>query len=190
MDDSSIDFTPDFCDFHNKKYGTKLTIDDFFTYDYSKVLKISKRRTLFRVLRFYFSDHFLNLKPLPDAVEPIDKLSEISDLTLLTHRPRLILKNKTYDCIDKYFPGNFKDIYFAKGPFNMFSKTKEDFIKKNNGTFAVDDLYNNAIKIAEIDIPVYLHPRPWNNKNNNNKNIHRIPWPKIVDHIINQQIYK
>jgi 5'(3')-deoxyribonucleotidase len=99
----------EFTAFHNGRYQTSITPDQFLTYEYQDVLGLSTAETVQRLFEFHEQD-CLHVEPLEEAQDALGKLSESYDLQIITARDPQFEKS-TREWLDKNFSGIFSDIF-------------------------------------------------------------------------------
>lgn len=184
IDEVLIEFARGFCDYHNEKYGTKLTLSSFFTYKFHLVLKIPQEECTARVNDFFTTDFFTNLSPVDGAVQAIRILSKDYDLPVITSRP-LFLRDQTNHYLDQYFPGMLSDRYFSSSYYHNSGGplSKPALCKQLCADVIVEDSIDYALQCAEFGIAVILFDRPWN-QGPLPKGVTRFyNWPQIVEFI-------
>jgi uncharacterized HAD superfamily protein len=160
--------------YHNNLYHTELKREDFFSYNFWEVWGGSKAEAVEKILAFYKTDFFKNIKPVPEAIELMKSLKERGDeLYVVTGRPDEIV-SETKDWIERYFPNMFTDIYNTNH-FSLINqpKTKSEICNMLSIKAIIDDNKDHALDCAEAGIKVFLLDCPWN-KEVSHSNITRV----------------
>lgn len=176
-------FTEPFMNFHNKKYGTRILLNQVNNYDFHSLLGITEEESIGRVYRFYESDEFYSIKPLDGAVEAIETLHEIGHhLELITARPK-IMEVKTRNWINKYFPDKFSNIHITNSyALEGTSVKKSEVCKKQNIPLIIDDSPHHAIDCASAGVDAILLNYPWNLNVAMPENVTRVnSWKEIIE---------
>ncbi|MBR9706919.1 MAG: hypothetical protein GOV15_00605 [Candidatus Diapherotrites archaeon] len=122
-----------------------------------KIYKYFKPIKYFKFLMF--------LPPMHGAIQAIKELNKKHELVIVTSR-RPHMQRMTLKWLDKYFPGQFKQIYFTTtnlhGPRDK--KQKAEKCVKAHIPLLIDDSLSYAKHCAEKGINVLLYTQPWNQK--------------------------
>ena len=180
LDDVLTDFVGGLAKYLNKFYGTSFTRDDFYTFDLQEVWGGTREEAIQKVLDFYRSDFFKNLKPFEDAQEAVNLLSQKHEMIIITSRPRFIEK-ETVTWVEKYFPGNFSKIYFAKDHADINQgKEKLEICEEVNVDVLIDDCLEHLTK-HKNNTRLFLYDAPWNRNKFTPNGIERVKsWKEIV----------
>ena len=181
VDDTLAAFQVKWLEYHNKLYGTHFTLSDIYDYDYSKTMKIPWEVAVERVLEFYKTKDFREIVPVDGAVETVSQWNEHS-LFIITSRPDS-LKRLTRSWVKKHFPNKISKFIFT----NQFRVnddtpclTKADVAKKLKLDFMIEDTLKHAVDIANVNIPVILLNKPWNQTDEKFEKISRVnSWHEV-----------
>ncbi|MEM4260648.1 MAG: hypothetical protein QXG00_05410 [Candidatus Woesearchaeota archaeon] len=168
--------------YHNSKYKTKTRYHDLITHGLSTYWNCSEDETTKRILEFYNTDHFENLKPIYGSKVAIKILRKKHILSAVTARP-MIIEHKSIKWLNKHYPNSFSAVYHTNIMLDYYNpkNKKSDYIKKYNINILIDDNLNFATECAEKDIKVLLFNSPWNQSKNLHKNIKRVfSWRQIT----------
>ncbi len=160
-DDVLIDFNSQLCQFHNQTYGTALSIEDFITFDFSRVWGCSEDEAFSRVMSFYQSTHYGQIKRVDGAMSALERMKRDHDLLVLTARPEEV-KQETIMSVTKYFPGIFSDVHFAHAFGSGQRRTKAEVCLELGVELLIDDSLGNVRGCRAAGIETYLYRRPWN----------------------------
>lgn len=186
MDDILAEFVDGFLQFHNDLYGTTVRKKEMFTYHFEDVVGITKDQIEERLLQFYTTDYFQNIKPVSGAEKGIDELAQSHELAVITARP-YIIRLETERWLNQYFSNCFASIDLT----NQFqyrdqgNKRKKSEVGKERGIqMMVEDNPKHADDCASQGIPVLLLDYPWNQTVELPENIKRVhSWREIVEEI-------
>lgn len=186
LDDTIANFTLDFLEFYNKKYGKNFTLDSVNCYDYYTGLGLDKE-TLMQILdEFYQTEGFADLGLVTGAKEGIEKLANDNELYIVTGRP-VAMRQITEDWVNKYFPGIFEEILITNtysSTINDARVTKSSFCLSIGAPVIIDDNLLFAKECANQNVRVLLFDCPWNQEEDLNQNIARVySWQEITEQI-------
>ena len=161
-DDSLIQTTPVFNNFHNFKYGKNLRYEDYHIYDFSKIWEITNEQILADEVNFYESEFYNYIIPCPGAVEAVDYLSNEYGLDVITGRSKRNEIHLHYTLQKHFQRHHFSSITHL----SMYDTEKriekwEKCIELNN-RLLIDDHCGHLIKAAEKNIHGILMEAPWN----------------------------
>ncbi|KAI1315817.1 hypothetical protein EDD11_000312 [Mortierella claussenii] len=149
-------------DFHNDTYGTCLTMDDFVSYDYTKVWGGTREESIAKWRLFFDSPYFLKVEPVDGSLETLKLLkSRRYSLVIVTARQQFVA-DLTKKFVDRHFPGIFESIYFAnhflteQEKMTFISKPKSVICRDVHAQLLIDDSLENAAEVARAGIPVLL----------------------------------
>lgn len=182
VDDVLADMNAALCSFHNERYGTSLTKEDFKDYDLWKTFGCEKEESNRRIVELYDSKQFREIKPMEYSVECIDVLVKKHELFVITSRFGTAVE-ETKIWLDKYFAGKFKELLFSKFyAQNGKRKTKADVCKEYNISAIIEDSPVYAKECADAGIQAYLFDSPWNRSMEKHPLITRVKsWKEIID---------
>ena len=176
IDDTVLDFYPEFAKFCNENYGKNVTPHEL-ALDFYDVLG-SKEEALSILRDFVDAGYGHTLKFFEDFKNIFSKLNENFEIVFITSR--------SYDFRDKtieYFKKNLGEfdykIYYARD----YDPKRKSFVCKNfDVDFLVDDLHFNAMDCAENGVKVLLLDKPWNQNCSEHENITRVKdWNEIME---------
>ncbi len=182
IDDTLGDYTSSLAEFHNQEYNTKLTRNDFHSYNFWEVWGGTREESIEKVDNHTKLGHIMNVKPLEYSVECIKILKKKNELILITSRPENTTKKETEYWINKNFPDSFSKIYYSYNKVRMQEgKTKEEICIELNVDFLIEDNIDHALDASEKGIKVLLIDSPWNKSKPLSKNITRVKdWKEIL----------
>ena len=149
--------------FHNEKYGTRLTKDDFYSYDFWKVWGGTRDEAIKKVMEFFASDAAWSIDPMAGSMKALMELKEKGhELFIITHRNNDIV-GKTEEWLEKHFPRVFAGAHFGNAySFSGEGRKKSDICKELGVEVLVDDHMENVRDCASAGIRVLLFDQPWN----------------------------
>ncbi len=164
-------FTTQFTDIIQRKYGFRLTDRDMYSYDVNLVLGITKDEVADIVTETLKSDLPLN----PMAKETLDKLaSEGHNIFLLTARSDALI-----DHTSRWL--NLKGVTH-NGLFHL--KTGEKYLADISVDIVVEDNLEEALELTRKVKHVLLYDQPWNKTKNIKGLLKRVhDWSEIYEEV-------
>ena len=181
FDDIITDFLSALLEYHNGKYKRNDKLSDFKEYKYWPVWGVDRDEETKRVLDFHDDGSFDKIKPIRDAVESVNKLSERHKLFIITARS-LRFEQKTEAWIKKHFGKKIKVLY--SGDFFTGTASNKAKICLNEGiSLMLEDNMEYALDCAKNGIRVILFDKPWN-QDVEHKNVIRVfDWKEAIKEI-------
>jgi uncharacterized HAD superfamily protein len=181
LDDTLLNLSGTFIEFHNSKYGTAYAREEAISPFFEEVWDITKEDVFKRLHEFYNSEHYLGAEPVKGAPEAIARLAETNELYIVTASPEEI-KDRVEVWLGKHFTNKFKGIHFIKKSiFDENIRNKKDVCEELGIEVFIDDALHNAEDISSAGIPVFLLDAPWNQKPINSTLVTRVhSWDDIV----------
>ncbi|KAG0232404.1 hypothetical protein BGW42_008195 [Actinomortierella wolfii] len=149
-------------EFHNDTYGTNLTMDDFISYDYTKIWGGTREESILKWREFFDSPYFLKVEPVEGSLETLKLLkSRRFSLVIVTARQQFVAE-LTKKFVDRHYPGIFESIYFAnhylteQERLTFISKPKSAICRDVGAELLIDDSLENAFEVAQEGISVLL----------------------------------
>ncbi|KAK4529878.1 hypothetical protein CCYA_CCYA02G0735 [Cyanidiococcus yangmingshanensis] len=105
-------FVPALCDFHNERYGTKLTATDFQSYRFAEVWGGTDSEAIHKVHEFFRTPAFQELVPVPGAKQVLQSRLDRFRFVVVTSR-QLVIERETRAWLDRNFGGIFEQVYFG-----------------------------------------------------------------------------
>lgn len=173
-------------EFHNENYGTTHLLDDYTSYQPTKLWNCDYAEVMRRVKEYHESEHAKNVQPVEGAIEAIQELSKKCDLAIVTMRPpetepvtRMLLEQ---------FPPVFQGIHFIGSWSGLPGiKNKADICKEIGASLFIDDSLHNAEIISAAGIPVLLFNANWNQREALPPLVKRVfSWGEILEDIKNR----
>ena len=161
-DDVLFQFNEALFSFHNRIYGTSITLEEITTFTLSEIWKCSEEEEKERVFGFYNSEDIRKMPPHDGAVETVRRLAAQHDLLVITSRPRFILASTTQH-VELHFPGIFIDVVTTNAyARDGLKRTKSEICLELGIATIVDDSLSNVRDCAQNGIRALLFRRPWN----------------------------
>ncbi|MFA6273640.1 MAG: hypothetical protein WC662_00585 [Candidatus Paceibacterota bacterium] len=183
VDDVLADFISQVILFHNAKYETKLQKEDFFSTRYYEVWGGTKTETHEKLDKFYETDYFKEIIPVPDSLKAVSFLKNLGhDLYLVTGRRDSLIPG-TSKWIEKHFPNIFSGIYNT----NTFvadaslRKNKSLVCKELNISVMIDDDLMHIHDCVSSCLQVLVFNQPWNQKVLPSKAIRVLDWNDVIE---------
>lgn len=188
LDDVLFAFVVPFLEWHNRRYGTDLTLEDLASARYLfEAWGGTTEEAIERVPLFFREVDVLGLEPIPGAVECLDRLEAEYHLVVVTARDREFA-GVTEPWIEKYFPGVFDRVILGVGHSERGERsvTKADVCRQIGASVMVDDQVAHLAGAAENGIRTLLFGRyPWNESQPLPPNTLRVAdWPEVCAALI------
>jgi len=149
LDDVIYPFLPTMIPFHNDRYGTEFTVDDYHTFDFHEVWGGTRSEAMEKVVGFF--DVLHKDGPVPDpmaeAATAIDKLAGEFRLVIVTARFDE-LRRHTHAWLDKHFPGLFEEVHLCNSFGPGVRRTKASICDELDAVALVDDSLKNVTAVA------------------------------------------
>lgn len=161
IDDVIVDHYEEVVKFHNERYGTAHTLEDYTTDHWSQVWGTNHEETERRAKEFA-SRGVHDRKIKPGAIEAIKKLGLSRDLVIVTVR-RKVNVQPTREWLDKHFANVFREIHFLPIWEENTKQTKADICRELGADHLIDDNLRHCSVAAERGIKALLFgDYPWN----------------------------
>jgi hypothetical protein len=179
--------------FCEKEKNILIKRDDFFTYYWPDVLKISLEEAIKLDEEFKESEFFENILPLENSTDIINDLKNNHELFVITARPNKF-ENKTKKWLENNFENSFNEIIHTEDPYGIErgnNRTKCEICLEKYIDFLIEDNSKTSLDCAKKGVKVFLIDNPWN-QNCEHENIIRVKnWKEIKEKIgeLNNGIY-
>ena len=159
LDDTLAYTNVTMCKWHNEKYGTNLSMDDFHSYYYWKNPGWgTPAETIAKVYEFLRSPIANEIPPIEGAQRGTKRLKEAGyKLVVITARMHDI-SNESVEWLEKHFPGIFDTVYFTSG-FQAAVEITEQPVTEISGPPAHKHTNSHPTDPRGHHIPVYSGPR-------------------------------
>jgi len=197
IDDVLATNAKEFIEFSNKRWGTKLTPDDYTEHwaemwgiDYEET---NKRREVILKEKLFTSYSFFD-----EARAILKELKKHYRLVIVSSRSNEVHK-ETLEWLDGEFKSIFSEIHFAKiwddpklHVLKKLKMTKAEICKEIGADYLVDDQPKHCIAAADAGIKsVLFGDYGWNKHTKLSKNMVRIKkWQDLLVYFNNEQLQK
>ncbi len=176
IDDVLADSARGFVEFSNKRWGTKLGVDDYLE-DWAKMWELEQDQAQMRAQDMYDPDVIGNFKHDESALAVLLTLKKDYKLVITTSRARLVQKD-TSDWLNRHYKGIFEAIHHAgfydNYTANSTKMTKAELLKSIGADYIVDDHPKHCFAAAEAGMQAILFGNyKWN------RDIKKLP-PRIT----------
>lgn len=174
--------------FHNQRYGTRHTENDYITDHWSRVWQVSHEETERRVAEFHDSEAYASLEAVSGARDALEELRQRYNLVVVTVRRRRSV-NLTEKWVEKHFPGIFRNIRFVHIWEDENTKTKADICQELGASWLIDDSIKHSIAMAQSGGNAILFGNyVWNQADLLPVGVERIEnWPAVVEYFANDR---
>lgn len=184
IDDVLFPFVDGIASHHNALRGSRLTVQDFVTFDLAKVFGSSQEETEAIVKSFLESDN-IHLEPVAGAKEALARLKRDFDVILVTARNEYF-KTKTVDWLRRQLPDLFADVHFAGNPHDGRPfRPKGAICYELGAKLLIDDYPENLRSAVSFGIDgVLFGSKPWSFVDDEEVNI--VPcmdWSAVIEYI-------
>lgn len=188
IDEVLADTVGAFIEFSNRRFATKLSVNDFIHWNWVDCLRLPQKAVAQRVDEFVTSSYYDNIKPVPGSIEMTKQLSKSHELLAVTSRFGNCV-NKTEPWLFRHFPGIFRDVHFAHNPMPGVTshgiRSKAQICNEIGSSVLIDDSLSFVKECVGSGVRVILLDRPWN-KQPVTDGVYRVAsWDKIP-HIIGE----
>jgi len=139
--------------FHNEKYGTDHTAEDYlqegvFMSFWDRIWDVSEEETMKRYEEFVQFKLEHNLPPLPHALEVLQKLKGNYELVVVTARDKRGVQ-MTHDALTEHYPDIFSDVHFVPLWGGEEKATKALICNEIGADYLIDDSFEHCKLAAE-----------------------------------------
>lgn len=147
---------------HNRIYGTDHNVGMFSTFRFCDVWGGTNQEVYGKILKFFESDDFLNLEPVPGAFEALSELKEHFEIYIVTAR-QTFLEKITRTWLLRHYPGIFRDVRFGNHNSKTGKKkTKSKICEEIGACVLIDDCPTHVEDCARV-LPLTILFN-WNNQ--------------------------
>lgn len=164
LDDVLASSAQGFVDYSNKRWGTRLTVEDYNEH-WSEMWGIEHEETIERAHDIYASRVQRDFIHDREAALVLKDLAKRYKLVITTSRHRQVQQD-TLDWLEKHFPEVFSDVHFAgiwedwgqrKQTLDEAAKlTKADLLKKIGAAYIIDDHPKHCNGAAKVGVQALL----------------------------------
>lgn len=165
--------------YHNSKYGSSLSFNDFTGFKYQPHSdKIADAHD--KMKEFARSQEYMFIDPLPGAREALHDLSNMFDFHLVTARDVETMET-VETMLEKHFSGMFKGLHFlGAGDMVNLTQSKLDLCANLGVSILVDDSVTNFELLDDFEIDGILFGEyPWNKKEHPESLIRITDWAQL-----------
>jgi len=149
---------------HNRIYGTDHTIGMFSTFRFCDVWGGTDQEVIRKIRKFFVTDDFYNLEPVPGALEALTELKDHFEIYIVTARQNC-LEAVTRTWLLRHYPGIFHGVRFG----NHYSasgvkKAKSQICEEIGACVLIDDSPKHVEDCARV-LPLTVLFN-WNNQHN------------------------
>ncbi len=152
FDDLLYPFMSVLVPFHNERYGTDMTIDDYLTFNFEDLWGNTRAEAMDRVDKCFDDLDALDKHPGPisGADVALPKLADFYDLYVVTARHDE-LHERTTTWLEHHFPGVFADVFLCNSYMEdgrHTKRTKLSVVTEIDAVALVDDSLSNVRSVA------------------------------------------
>eukprot|EP00762_Andalucia_godoyi_P006461 ANDGO_02894.mRNA.1 Putative 5'(3')-deoxyribonucleotidase len=188
LDEVLGQFVEALCRFHNKLFGSNLSLDDFFSYDFMNVWGGTAEQSSEKVLQFFQSEDFQKIEPVPGSLQVLQNLKNSGcNLVVVTARQNIV-EAETRRWLNEHFPDLFTQVLFG----NHYSQTGKSIPKSElclsvGAKVLIDDNVRYANQCAAVGIQTILFDWDgrygWNKAETHESVIRAHSWSAVADMI-------
>lgn len=176
-----------FVTFSNKKWGTRLTVED---YDerWAIMWNVSHEEEKERAHTIHSEGIVKDFVHFPEAKDALQRLAEQYWLVVTTSRANHV-KEYTKEWLDRYFGGLFEEVHHTGFYDSLHSGahklTKADLCRSIGADYLIDDQPKHCFASAEVGIPSLLFGvYPWSRDIKQlPKDVERVKdWQEVLDY--------
>lgn len=185
IDEVLYPLVPNLADYHNKNYGTTLTVEDFDTYDFNKVWGGDVPSAVDKVYAYLGRDD-LHVVPIEGAKEALEELSKGYTLVVVTSRNGQLFGTKTEAWLRQHFPEVFSHVHFAGNHYDGHTfRTKSELCLEIGARLLIDDQPRYVNECAEQGIrSILFGSYGWNSDLTEHQDIVRCKnWSEVVKYV-------
>jgi uncharacterized HAD superfamily protein len=166
--------------FYEEETGQYVSKEEFFSYNWADVWKISLEEAIEWDRKFKESPYFENISVVEGAKEAIQKLKDEHEIYVVTSRP-IEFKQKTVEWLWNHF-GIDESRIFLSGDFHRTQgKTKEQICSDLGISVIIDDRGDFGLNYARVGMKVLMPDKPWNQEFEHENLIRCDGWEGILD---------
>lgn len=147
--------------FHNERYGTRHTTEDYLAPGeygtfWMHIWNTDKTETLRRYEEFLIHKFKHGLPPLSGAIEVLESLKQRYELVIITSRDKRGV-SITHEALNKYYPSIFKDVHFVPLWDTGKKATKAQISQSVGAEYLIDDSFEHCLLAAEAGIEALVY---------------------------------
>lgn len=162
IDEVLAEYAATFCEFHNKRYGTNVSMKEAKAYSFWRNFNTTDADIRNKMNEFHETEEFKLIPPVPGAKEHLATLP-VSKIIAITVRSNEI-ESQTKTWLETHFKGKVQAVHFARNIHagEQTNKTKADYCHEAGVRVMIEDSLENAKDCAQAGIPTILLDKPWN----------------------------
>lgn len=164
IDEVLFPFVPEIMRWHDRKYGTRLNIEQFASYQFWQAWGGTREQAIHKVIEYFLSADADQVLPFTDAKKTLENLKSFGiDLHIVTSR-QLEVMPATIARIERHFPGIFNDI-ISVNHYSVSGKqsTKIAACRSVGAQLIIEDQIANAKECLAGGVNVIIYGQyPWN----------------------------
>lgn len=184
LDDVLAEHVEAFINFSNKKYGTRLKVQDYYE-RWAELWQIENDEAERRAAEFHTSENISRYRMKIDSLDALKILSKYYDLYIVTARRKWVIED-TIEWVNKHYPNLFKGIHFVPiwEPNNKV--TKAEICKEIGANYLIDDSPQHCNIAATNGIKAIMFGGyPWNNDKNTVDGVTRCTnWEEVLKYFL------
>jgi len=182
LDDVVFEFTREFVNFYNERYGKEMRFEEVNTYDFVKAFNLPLETVIDLIQDMALKGGYEFLPVCDSAKEIIRDLAKNHEIIFVTSR---VVRKGTEESLNKLCSEiDFKLIYTSNFYAGTEGKTKGDVCCDEGIDIMIEDDKEYARELANRDVRVLLLDRPWNKDCKEHPNIIKINnWNEVVENL-------
>ena len=183
IDDVLAKHTQGITNWHNAKYGTKHTENDYFSsIHWSQVWGVEEAEAERRAVEFHKDLEHSRFAVIEGSREALAKLAQKFDLVAVTIRRKIVVPT-TYDWLSSNFAGLINDVKFVEFWETDKKQTKAQICLEIGATYLIDDSLEHCLVCADAGIPAIVYgDYAWNRVGSLPPNVTRAKdWGQILE---------
>ncbi len=164
IDEVLFPLVEEFVKWHNREYGTSLSIEDFKTYEFEEALGLPIPEVVHRIRLFLDQEHgHLHVEPIEEAQEAITEMSEDFDFIAITAR-HPIFEVSTFAYLQHHFGDIITDLHLIGHKETVdIVIPKAEVCRRLGASTLVDDSLGHVENCEEVGVQGVLFGNyPWN----------------------------
>lgn len=189
LDDIIYPFLPDVLPHLNSAFDTTLGVEDFFSYEFERVIgDVTRQQVIDVVLDYFATNEVGHPTPHVGSLDAIDRLLERYRLAIVTSREDS-LREVTLAWLSAHFPDRFDDVqlcnsFVVTNP--LLRRRKVDVCLEIGAVALVDDGLANVVEAAAHGMRgVLFGDFPWNRTDTLPGGVVRVlDWEAVVEELV------
>jgi len=135
--------------FHNERYGTNHSEDDYFTDHWSEVWGVSLDEAERRAVEFHDTGQHAFLEVVPGASRALLELKKMHRLVIVTVRRKQVI-DITHRWLREFYPEVFDDVKFIHFWDEKSAKTKAEICQDIGADWLIDDSLKHVLQMGGL----------------------------------------